>query len=478
MSISTKLRQHTAAYCVPRQSGIYSTTVMQMNPRSFSLTTLATLLVATSVPGCSEDTHTADAHHVYFVGYVYDGAKGTRLTAKELTAISIKYRDKVIKTTIEPDGRYVTTEPLPTWQDYAVYIGAAGYRPFVSRNPGIDVPRSLGMTNALSNTATTQTFQVDAYLFPTALKAPPVTLSIEKADALTASPAPVRAAGTIRLRPESPSLLERAPFDPTGGASASPTGRRWANDEDLLNQTVTRPFTDGRVQIAAGELAYGVPYQIAVFDVADYQPIVLTGQQALVAGVVTSRSITLPKELKEPLRILSTNSESCMPPAGTANEIGARIDITFNEPVEFVGNTWAEDIDNGVSITPSGSSTTPGGGYATYCTLKMSIDPGKQERGTQVAVLENVVSIGFNPSVGISNVSSYGSPCTIPQTLTSVVYGNLANVFLRPKGDSSRRRSLGTMVAETMQSSGGGVPPVGGPYGSLACGSRPGYTGP
>lgn len=437
----------------------------------------AAFLAAGAILGCSDsETHTADEHHVFFVGYVYDGAKGARLTAKELTAISIKYRDKVIHTTIEPDGRYVTTEPLPTWQDYAVYIGAPGYRPFVSRNRGIDVPQSLSMTNALGNTATTQTFQYDAYVFPTALKAPSVTLSVEKADAFTASPAPARAAGTIRLKPESSSLLERTGgVDPMTGLpipSSNPSIRRWANDEDLLNQTVTRAFSEGRVEIAAGELAYGVPYQVAIFDVADYQPMVLSGSQALVAGVVTSRSITLNKELKEPLRILSTNAESCMPPAGLANEIGARIDITFNEPVEFVGTTWAEDIDNGVGILPSGSSSTPGGGYANYCPLKTSLDPTKQERGTQVAVLDNVVSLGFNPAVGINTTTSYGSPCTVPQTLTSVVYGNLSNVFLRPKGDNSRRRSLAMMVAETMTGSSGSYPPVGGGLGSLSCPAR------
>jgi hypothetical protein len=297
-----------------------------------------------------------------------------------------------------------------------------------------------------------------------------VVLSIEKADALTLPMTPARAAGTIRLRPESSSLLERTPFDPSTTPSSGATVRRWANDEDLLNQTVTKAFSEGRVEIAAGELAYGVPYQIAVFDVAEYQPVVLSGQQALLAGAVTSRSITLPKELKEPLRILSTNAESCMPPAGNSTEYGARIDITFNEAVEFVGTTWAEDIDNGVAIAPTGTVSTPGGSYSTYCALRTNMDPTKQERGTQVLVQDNVVSIGFNPALGISTLSTYGGPCTIPMNLSAVVYGNLSNVFLRPKNDPARRRSLGTMIAETMV--GSGAPITSGA--SLSCPPRAG----
>src|SRR5262245_6038398 len=140
------------------------------------------VLAATVAIGCSNDNDKAtDQHQVYFVGYVYDGATGMRLPKPRITAISIKYRDKIISTNIEDDGRFVTADPLPTWQDYAVYIGAPGYRPFVSRNPGVDVPASLAMTDALAGSKTVQTFQVDAHVFPVDLKAPKVTLTIDQA---------------------------------------------------------------------------------------------------------------------------------------------------------------------------------------------------------------------------------------------------------------------------------------------------------
>lgn len=421
---------------------------------------LLSVVLALSGLACSgHDDRNADQHKVFFVGFVYDGASGARLKPAEITAISIKYRDKILKTTVEPDGRYVTVDPLPTWQDYSVYIGAAGYRAFVSRNTGFDVPRSLSMTEALAGTATTQTFHFDAYLFPVALKAAKLSISIEKADAVTATPALARAEGTVRLRPESSSVLERTPLD-LSGATTTPVVRRWANDEDLLNQTITRPFTEGRLEVAEGELAYGVPYQIAVFDVKGYQPVVLSGSTGLVGGVTTSRSVTLPKELREPLRVLATNADVCTPPAGAATDYAASIQITFNEEPEFVGTTYAEDIDNGVTVTPSGTTSS------IYCPLKMSVDPTKQERGTRVTLQGSVMTLSFNPSVGFATLSSFGSVCMIPPALTSVSYGNLAAVNLQPKGDSSRKRSLSTMLLEVMQNQFSGS-------GTISCPSRP-----
>jgi hypothetical protein len=421
----------------------------------------AIALVALALAACSSDEQTADQHSVYFVGYVYDGASGARLMPAQITAISLKYRDKVIRTQIEADGRFVTLDPLPTWQDYAVYIGAPGYRPFVSRNRGIDVPASLSMTDKLGSTATTQTFQFDATLFPASLKSPPVVVTIEKSDAAVAPMPLPRATGTIRLRPESSSVLERSGGDGAVPGVTTGTGaRRWFNDEDLLSQTITRAFTEGRVEIAEGELAYGVPYQIAIFDVKGYQPMVLSGSMSLLAGAVTSRSVTLPKELRDPLRILSTTAEACAPPAGTLNDYGAAIQVTFNETVEFVGPSWAEDFDNGVQVQPSASTSS------LYCPLKTSTDPTKQERGTRVTLEGNVLTLAFNPTAGFSSTSPYGSSCMVPPQISAVVYGNLQLISLQAKGDPTRKRTLDAMLNELAGTSGSGLP------GSLSCPGR------
>jgi hypothetical protein len=414
---------------------------------------LATLAGAS----CSDNATSADEHKVFFVGYVYDGATGARLDATKVQGISIKYRDKVVRTKLETDGRFVTLDPLPTRQDYAVYIGATGYRPFVSNNEGFDVPRSLSMTDGLAGAATEQTFHFDAYLFPTAVKSPKVVISVEQSDAATAMPTPPRASGTMRLRPLSSSLLERASLGEV------PTGtivRRWSNDEDLLAQTLTRPFTEGRVEFNEGELSYGVLYEIAVFDVKGYQPIVLgtQSQQPFVAGSVTSRSVTLQKEQKDPLRVLATNTDTCTPPAGNAMTYGAEIRITFNEEIEFVSPTAPEDIDNGVAVYPSNQTSS------TYCPLKMSTETTRQERGTRATIEGRVLVLAFNPSIGFSPTSSFGSPCMIPSALTQVTYGNLANVQLRPKGDANRRRSLGTMLGELPGNN------TGSPSSAISCG--------
>jgi hypothetical protein len=419
---------------------------------AFAVTSAAGLGTACD-PG---ETRVADQHKVYFVGYAYDGARGVRLPKSALTSVSIKYRDKVVAARIEEDGRFVTTAPLPTWQDYAVTIMANGFRPFVSRNPGIDVPASLAMTDGLATSGTDQTFHFDAHLFPTGLKAPKLALTIDYADQGTPAGAPAmppaRAAGTIRLRPETSSLLEQgAAVGAQAGQPARGT-RRWANDEDLLNRTVTKTFTDGKVEIPEGELAYGVGYQVAIFDVRGYQPLLLSGQQGVVAGTLTSKTIALPKEMKEPLKIVSSTAATCTPPAGTATTPGAEIKLTFNDNVELVGTTFAEEIDNGVTVAPTGFA---GGVTNRYCGLRDARDPAQQERGTKVTVEGSTLTLSFTPSVGLDTTTV---ACTVPPMLTSVTYGNLQAVQVRPAGETSltARRSLGQLVAEHLAAMGSG----------------------
>jgi hypothetical protein len=379
-----------------------------------------------------------DQHQVYFVGYVYDGASGVRLSKPALASLAIKYRDKTIASNIEADGRFVTQEPLPTWQDYAVTITADGFRPFVSRNPGIDVPMSLSMTDGVAGASTRQTFHFDAYLFPVELKAPKVALSFELGEegSFGGTTPPARASGSVRLRPESSSIVDV-------GAGPGRGIRRWANDEDLLTQTVTRDFTDGKLEIGEGELVYGVSYQIVVFDVRGYQPEVLSGEMGIRAGFLSSRTIVLKKELRDPIKILSTTASSCTPPAGNASSYAAEIKLVFNDAVELFGTTAAEDIDNGVVVSPS-YPTYGTGNY--YCGLNSSADSQLQERGTKLTVSGSTLTLSFNPSVGINTTLPSG--CIVPATLTSVTYSNLSAVQVRPVGDTNplRRQSLGTLI--------------------------------
>lgn len=392
----------------------------------------ATSLFAAALALASCGSEGTAKHEVYFVGYVHDGATGKRLTAADLTGISVKYGKRVINTKVEEDGRFLTTEALPTWQDYSVYVGAEGYRPFVSSNPGIDVPKAVQMTDGVSTHGTVQTFEVVVRLFPLDLQASKVTLTIEKSDALVRTPPPERAAGTLRLTPVSASLVEQS----------SPTGTRvWFNNQDLLTQTVTKAFTGGVAEIAAGELVYGVTYQIAIFDIDGYQPFnALTSQSGLLsAGAVTSLFLTVQPHANAPLRVLGTTADACVPPVPSANAYGASITITFSEAIEAAGPTFAEDIDNGVSITTAATTSV--------CPLNTSTDATKQERGTKASIEGRVLTLSFNPVVGLATITSFGTTCVAPAAFNAVVYA-MANVFVQPKGDPVRKASVGTLLSQ------------------------------
>lgn len=420
------------------------------------LNLLALGLLAPISAGCG-GSESSDDHRVFFTGYVYDGASGARLTKAQLTAVSVKYRSEVIVADIEADGRFVTQKPLPTWQDYLVYIGAAGYRPFVSQNLGIDVPASVAMTNDLVSGKTTQTFQMEATLFPVALKSPKVSLTIDTADMASAEEALPRSAGQIRLVPKSLSVLEPA----SGSGSSLVRARRWLNDEDLKNQTLIKPFVGGVAEFAEGELVYGVSYEVSIFGVMGYQPRVFP--DLLVAGQVASRTLVLVKEQKDPLKIVASNADSCVPPAGNSTEFGAAVTLDFNEAIELVSTNAAEEIDNGVFVAPTGSLAYPQTG--SYCGLRTSTNPAMQERGTKVTILANKLTLSFNPSIGL-NMTTAPFACMAPPNFTSVTYSNLQNVVIRPVGDSTRKKTMSELLTAFAQQTGGGS------SSQIVCGSR------
>jgi hypothetical protein len=376
---------------------------------------------------------------VYFTGNVYDGATGQRLDATVLKTVSIKYRDKALKVVVAEDGRFVSQDALPTWQDYVVTIEATGYRAFVSHNVGFEVPASLAaMNTGLADISTVQTFAFDAYVFPESLTASKATLSISILDEMNL-PSLGKAAGTIRLRPQTQSGLQVGATETTTGAPRA-SRRVWTNDEDLLAKTITKPFTGGKVDLADGELVYGVQYEISIYDVDGYQPVVLSGASGVVAGAFTSKTIQLTKVARDPLRLVANNAAMCTTPAPTATTYGAAITLTFSENIELVGTTTSEDVDNGLSIV-----TSP----ATFglCPLKTNVDSTKQERGSKVEVAGATLTFSFNPSLGLTD-SMGGTVCTPPTGLTSVTYGSLQTIVVQPVGDSSRKRTLSTMLQE------------------------------
>lgn len=402
---------------------------------------LATLLLV----GCGGDSKGGN-HRVFFVGFLYDGASGARLDKATITSFGISYGDRQIRVDVEDDGRFISRDPLPTWQDYTVKIEAIGYRDFVSYNSGIDVPASVAMTNGVADLSTTQTLDFGAYLFPVTLKSPPLALTVAAPDAVTGLPVSSGINGTMRLRPQGPSSVQVG----NSATFASPVvGHVWPNDEDLLTQTVLKSFVDGSVSLEEGELVYGVSYEVSVFDVAGYQPYSTStsATAVLVAGTVTSRTFTLTPDLKDPLSIIFNDAATCVPPAGTDTDYGGKVTITFNTAIEIFGSTYREDFDNTLSITePQPPAGTP---VVYYCPLKSisSVDPTTQERGSQIEVSGASLIFSFNPAVGLAT-TYFGTACVPPPFISGISYSGASSLLLQPVGEPARRRPLGEMLIE------------------------------
>ena len=426
-----------------------------MSGRVLVMARLCSLALLTTMPvaGCGGDgdgngSATSAGHQVFFVGYAYDGAIGARLDKTMLDGVSILYGDKTIPFDIADDGRFVSREPLPTWRDYTVKIDAAGFRSFASYNIGIDVPASLAMTNGVAGAATIQTLDFAAYLFPVSLRAPTFTMTITVPDAQTGAPVTDMVDGQLRLRPQSSSaiLIGASP-------TTTPAKRVWANSEDLLTQSIERTFTNGHAVIAEGEMVYGVAYELTIFGVDGYQPLTFTGSSSsgslsppLIAGTVTSQSFMLTPVAQDPLRIVAHDAVNCVPPSPTSSVYGGKVTLTFNYDIEVVGNTFAEDIDNSLSITLPQQSTT------SYCTLRTPTGDPMQERGSKVEIGTNTMTFSFNPTVGIATTTTFG--CTLPPSITGITYYIGSPVLnLQPKGQPLRKRTLSAMLSEKLSSS-------------------------
>jgi hypothetical protein len=393
---------------------------------------LSTAFIAAMVAaaGCGKDDSPSGDHKVFLFGYVYDGATGARLDKATVGTMAITYGDKVLKVQVEDDGRFVTKDPLPTWQDYTVSIKAGGYRDFFSQNRGFDVPPSYTQNDMIATSGSTQTFQFDAYLFPSSLTAPAVTLSVNLPSDVASTTPTTKAAGTARLRPTSSSSIE---------STADPSRfRRWPNDNDLLTQTISKPFTDGKVDIAAGEMVYGVAYQLSLFDVDGYQPMV--SATSLVAGTFTSRSFDLTRETRDPIRVLNVDSTGCGIPLPTANAFGAQIVVTFNQPVAFVGSTSREDVDNSLFVVASSNTST-----IYTCPLNTNLDSTVQERGSKVEVSGNTITFSWNPASAWATTVA-GVSCGISPAVTSVSYGT-SGLSVMPAGGDSRTESRSLLSA-------------------------------
>jgi hypothetical protein len=181
-----------------------------------------------------------------------------------------------------------------------------------------------------------------------------------------------------------------------------------------------------------------VQYEVSVYDVAGYQPLVLTGASGIVAGTIDSTTLTLKRDARDTLKLLADDATTCVVPLPTATTPSALIHLTFSESVELVGTTSAEDVDNALNVQTSSTLLA--------CPLNTNMDLTKQERGTKVDISGATMTFSFNPSVGFVD-SMGGTVCTPPTALTQVSYG-VGTLVVQPVGDPSRKRSLSTMLNE------------------------------
>lgn len=387
--------------------------------------------IAGAGAGCNGNNNPHDGvHDITFMGTVIDGVLNTPLTSADPKTppytITLVYGTTTVKGKVDADGRY-TLGPLPAWNDYGVIIDASAsgdYRPFSSYNTGIapPAPPATSQSADIYTADTKQTFDFDAYVFPTSVAAPDVTLTITKSDQ-PVSMAP-SAAGTIRIQPTSQPAIQ---------AKTGEVGTQvWANSQNLFATAITDSFTAGTYTVSGAKLVYGVSYSATVYGVDGYQP----NAGAFQAGVTSSSSISITPLTTTPLPppMLVSSSGAChtgSAPSSTTTPI-ATVTLTFNVPVADATTTLgggAEILDNAVYVLTTGSST-----------LKTNLSSSAQERGTSLVFSGNTITLGWTPSVGLA---SPGANDTVQQ----VEYSSLSSIAIQQPNHPESRVSLGSLVS-------------------------------
>lgn len=339
-----------------------------------------------------------------FVGRVYDGATGERITGYDLW---IEHDIEVELADVDERGRY-HVGPLPEGRDFSVGIEADGYRNFLSHNPAfVD-----------SSPEVTEVRYYDAFLFPTDLASPPVSFSVALADSQDP------AEGRLRLRPTADSTLADA--DDYVGID----GQVWVNDEDLQVASIGVDFTGGQVSFEQGAFVYGVNYAVSVYAVSGYRDMETSWQ----SGLHGSQSWTLQPLMGSALQVnyLSTDS-------GEPSPDGSLV-IVFNQAVElFGGSDHAEIIDAAFSISTSDEDLD-----GEVNQLNEDVTDGAQERGTTIAVTGAQLTFSWNPDIGLAQ-SDPDDP------ITQLHWSGLNSIEVMPLGGAaSQRATLSTLLGTSV----------------------------
>ena len=380
-------------------------------------------LGATTTLGCGGDSNTQHTgkHDIWFMGAVIDGATGMPLTTYDITLV---WGTNTAKGKVDAAGRY-TLGPLQAWNDYGVIISSANYRAFSSYNAGIapPAPASTSLSSDVYSSDTTQTFNFNASLFPTAIMPPDLSIAV-----IETGPNAQPAAGKIRLQPTSQPAIQSQPTEVAGQA--------WSNDSDLYAGAISADFTAGTYKAAGTALTYGVTYAVTVYNVDGFQPSMPTSVQA---GVTTGATIVLNPLTVPPLQLIANTVATCRAPAALTDTMSAVVTLTFNEPVEdgtLTAGGGAEQLDNYVSY----SDTLFNSVLATNMSSTM------QERGTSMTIADNVVTLAWNPFVGLTTKGPNDTIRTVTYSSTS-----LQLIYLQPAAHPELRTTLSQLMNSVLQ---------------------------
>jgi hypothetical protein len=350
-------------------------------------------------------TQLPDGNQRYFTGRIYNGVTLERVMSYEM---KLEYFDRVLTAKVDGDGRFIVGPVLPN-ADYTVIVKADGYRSFLSHNSKFSVSGS-GLSS----------WYYDAFLYPSSVEAPAVQARFTLDDD-TKLPS-----GTVRFAPSTASSLVDQP--------AGVAGQVWVNSEDLQQRALVKSFTDGKVEIAKGELVLGVTYDVTVYGAGSYQ---IDGG-SYTAGEDGNPLFTLSHLTEEAIKIVAMTSEAAaLSPSGT-------VEIRFNQDIQ----AWPQmdqqrvllALNRGVSInSPDKDNDTEVNTLAAE-----NADPTMTPanfRGVSWEISGNRLTLKWDREKGLST-SDTGDP------INSLIYDNLNEIQiytgLKP---TSAPMGLGTLIS-------------------------------
>jgi hypothetical protein len=338
----------------------------------------------------------------YFDGRVYNGVDGSRLVDYD---IQLQFLDRELDGNVDDDGRYFLG-PLTPFNDYTIAIEADGYRTFLSHNV-MKLNDELTNNNNPSddNQHPDQSQYFDAYLFPVSVVSPAATIHITLSDSMDTP------SGTIRFRPTTSSALIAGPINMPAGVG----GQVWLNDDDLQFASVSRDFMNGEVDLAAGDLVFGVTYEVTIYNVVGHSVTTATytagfdGDAAFVVNPLGTTALAL--------SFVSTQLGQPAP--------DGKLVFIVNQPV-ILDPLTAPDTQLR-SLEANFTIDSPDANMDGNTNTLKPFDPmaAAGSRGLALTVMGDQITITWNPATALQSTDT-------ADPIKSVTYGGLAGVILRP----------------------------------------------